>query len=374
MMRWLESAEWLEKRRRIDGFLDARNLDGLLLWSRANFSWLTGGKDSHLMIASPVGAAGMFVGRDRVVCIANEIEASRVRNEELGVSGIEVVSFPWFDPEAGRSAARELFNPERVACDSDELQLGLRTLPADIAVLRRPLVPDEIPRFREGARRASSAIEAVCQKIVPGMSEHEIAALLDLHVRQQGCKAVVNLIACDERCFSYRHPIPTDWKLRRYVMVVLCSEFRGLVSNLTRFVHFGKLTDELRAKQQSIANIDAAANLCSQPGRTLGEVFADIQAAYTREGFDGQWQRLHQGGLAGYAPREVVASPTSDTRLLSNCAVAWNPSIAGIKSEDTVLVTESGHEVLTAHSPTFPTVVGQSPHGNLPRAAILIRQ
>lgn len=49
---------------------------------------------------------------------------------------------------------------------------------------------------------------------------------------------------------------------------------------------------------------------------------------------------------------------------------AWNPSITGIKSEDTVLVGETGNEVLTAIKdwPTLPvTVSGQT----LARPAIL---
>lgn len=60
-----------------------------------------------------------------------------------------------------------------------------------------------------------------------------------------------------------------------------------------------------------------------------------------------EWQLHHQGGLAGYEPREILGRPGANTVVAVNQAYAWNPSIAGVKSEDTVLVTETGHEVVT---------------------------
>jgi Xaa-Pro dipeptidase len=57
----------------------------------------------------------------------------------------------------------------------------------------------------------------------------------------------------------------------------------------------------------------------------------------------------------------------------SNQAFAWNPSIVGIKSEDTVLCTNDGIEVLTAQSDDWPAVVGRFGEQELPRADILVR-
>ena len=57
----------------------------------------------------------------------------------------------------------------------------------------------------------------------------------------------------------------------------------------------------------------------------------------------------------------------------ANQAFAWNPSIVGIKSEDTVLCTAEGVEVLTAHSAEWPTVVGKFDGKELARADVLVR-
>ena len=85
-----------------------------------------------------------------------------------------------------------------------------------------------------------------------------------------------------------------------------------------------------------------------QPGRTLGELFEVIVRSYDALGLPDEWRRHHQGGLTGYQGREVFAVPGDPTTLPSTCAVAFNPSVTGGgKSEDTVLVTRAGAEVLT---------------------------
>jgi hypothetical protein len=63
----------------------------------------------------------------------------------------------------------------------------------------------------------------------------------------------------------------------------------------------------------------------------------------------------HQGGIAGYEPREEVTTPRSTTAVAPGHAYAWNPSITGLKSEDTILVGKHTNEILTA-IPNWETV------------------
>ena len=127
------------------------------------------------------------------------------------------------------------------------------------------------------------------------------------------------------------------------------------------------------AKLQAIANIDAAINLSTRPRMLLGDLFRVLQKAYEDNGHGDQWKLHHQGGPTGYANREAVATPDSTLATRDNQAFAWNPSIVGIKSEDTVLCTDQGVEVLTAHSEEWPTVVGRFDGKELARADVLVR-
>jgi antitoxin VapB len=213
-------------------------------------------------------------------------------------------------------------------------------------------------------------MDAAVRSIRPGMSEYEIAGRLAAEADSRGAQAVVNLIATDERIFTYRHPIPTDKRMERYAMLVLCGRRFGVVCSLTRLVHFGPLTAALRRKAEAVAQVDAAMIATTRPGRTLGEVFATAVAAYEAAGFGDEWQLHHQGGLAGYEPREIVASPGSPEVIRAGQAFAWNPSITGTKSEDTILVGEQSNEVVTS-IPGWPMLEVSADDLTLPRPAVL---
>jgi Xaa-Pro aminopeptidase len=361
------------KQRRLAAFLDRHGLDGVLLQQRANFAWITGGRDNHIANNTEAGVAAILATADQRVCLANNIEAPRMEKEELGRAGVEVVSFPWYDRKRGAAKVAEVIAGRKVAADMDPVGLGLPPLPGDFAELRWSLTDEEIARYREGARLASRAVENACRSIDFGDSEHEVAGTLDYYLHQAGLTPLVTLVASDERIEKFRHPIPTAKTIDRYVMLVTCAAYRGLISCLTRFVSFGPVAEALRGKVQTIADIDAAINLSTRPGRTLGDLFRVLQKAYETCGQENQWKLHHQGGPTGYANREAVATPDSPLLTRPNQAFAWNPSIVGIKSEDTVLSTDAGVEVLTAPSEDWPVVMGRFEGRELPRADILLR-
>ncbi len=358
----MSDSEIKNKQNRLARFLDHRQLDGVLLGRRNNFAWITGGKDNHIGNSSPVGVASILATADSRVCLTNSIEAPRFRNEELAGTGIDVIDWPWYDPSAATRVLREVIAGRRIAADVtdmgdfDHFGAGFTRLPDDFGELRWSLTPEEISRYRDGSRRCSVAIEAACRRLRPNLSEHEIAGILDEQVHRQGLNPVVNLIASDHRIEQFRHPIATHHKANRYVMLVICAEFAGLITSMTRFVSFVPLTDELKRKQRAVVGIDAAVNLSTRPGRTLGDMFEIIQKAYADAGYPEQWKLHHQGGSAGYNGREAFAIPGSAITVRENQAFAWNPSITGVKSEDTILATETGVEFLSTMSSDWPQI------------------
>jgi Xaa-Pro aminopeptidase len=361
------------KFRHLTEFLDRHELDGVMLQNRNNFAWITCGRDNHIANNSPVGVAAILATRDSRVCFANSIEAPRMIGEELTGTGINTISFPWWDNNVAARVINEVVAGRRIAADVDPLGLGFAPLPGDFAELRWALTVDEIARYRDGCQRCALAIEAACRAIQPGDTEHDIAALLDEKVHRAGANPVVTLVSTDDRLPKYRHPIPTTARVQRHAMLVCCGEYGGMIANVTRFIHFGHMSAELTEKQQAIANIDAAVNLATQPSKTFGEVFKALQQAYADNGWADQWQLHHQGGSTGYSGREVFASPDSKVTVRSNQAFAWNPSIVGAKSEDTVLVTPNGIDVLTKCSKDWPTLTGTWKGKTLERPAVLIR-
>ena len=295
-----------------------------------------------------------------------------MRDEELIDGGIETISFPWYDREAAKKVVGEVIGGKRVASDSETFGLELPPLPGDFASLRYSLTAEEITRYREGGRRAARAMERACREVRPGMTEHEAAGLLDYEIHNAGLNPLVTLVSSDERVVKFRHPIPTPKPIREHVMLVTCASFGGLISNVTRFVRFTQPSEELASKHQAVCNVDAAVNFATRPGRTLGEIFDDLRRAYADNGYPQEWKLHHQGGPTGYATRDAVGTPGHAMKVVENQAFAWNPSITGAKSEDTILCTSNGIEVLTAHSSDWPSVTGRAGDRELRRADVLV--
>jgi antitoxin VapB len=130
-------------------------------------------------------------------------------------------------------------------------------------------------------------------------------------------------------------------------MLVLCARQFGLICSITRLVHFGPLPDDLRQRADAVAQIDAAYIAATRPGASLAEIINLGQRVYAQTGFNDEWRYHHQGGVAGYEPREYLGTPTANEAVRVSQAFAWNPSVPGAKSEDTILVGESGTEIVT---------------------------
>lgn len=337
--------EFAEKRRRIAGLLEARGLAGLLLGRSGSWSWATCGREANVATNSETAVAALLFTPRRDYLLADRIEMPRLLAEEVGDLPFEPVEFPWHEPARRAEIARDL---ARGPLGADIALPGSAPLADAAAALRFELTGAEQERFRALGRITGEAIEAAAYAIAPGMSELEIAGALAAEAFRREAVPVVTLIATDERVRRFRHPPATPRRLERYAMLVLCARRWGLIASATRLVHFGPAPAELHERALACARADAAVIAATRPGATIGQAFALLQASYAEAGYPDEWRDHHQGGLAGYENRELVATPAADTPVRAGQAYAWNPSIAGVKSEDTILVGAEGFEILTA--------------------------
>ena len=335
--------EFAVKQERIRQLLAEKNLDALWLQRVGSFAWATCGGAAYINTASTTGAASLLITPNGRYVITTNIEAKRLENEEqLGAQGWEFRAASW---HAANPAIAELTRGLRLG--SDFPAPNATDLSNEIARLRVNLTPEEGDRVRALGKLCAEAMDKAIRAVRPGQTEFEIAARLGAETQAHGAQAIVNLIATDERIFAYRHPLPTTKKLDKYAMLVLCGRKWGLICSITRFVHFGKLPDELRHKMEACARIDATFNAATRPGKKLSEVFQHAVSAYAETGFTDEWHLHHQGGAAGYEPREYLGTPDSTDVVAVGQTYAWNPSITGTKSEDTILVGEKNNEVIT---------------------------
>ena len=329
-----------------------KKTNAIWLQRTRNIAWFTAGSDASIPADSEMGMYDVLVTADKRMVFTNNIEAQRLSVEEdLEALGFELHVYDWYrqtHPLEDAKVRTMVVPAGQIVTDT--------AVEADLLTLRIKLTDSEQIRFRALGADAAAALDEAIRAVKPGDSEWQIAARLDAAARARGGLAVVNLVAVDDRISRFRHPLITHQTLEKYAMIVLCMRRGGLVVAGTRLAHFGTISDELNEKVRRVAYIDAAAMVASRPGRTLSDVFDDMTLAYLQMHEEGQWQNHHQGGLIGYNSRERIAKPGEMTAIQVGSACAWNPSIVGYKSEDTILIGANGFEIVTPVSPDFPTV------------------
>lgn len=331
------------KRDRLFGLIQRRSLDALLITRLSNFFWYTGGRDCRVFLSPERGEAALWVTPSRTFLIAPNVEIARLAEEEgLAEQGYELLSQPWWQP--GVELNRLTRN---VRWGADWPFPGAIDLSDEIAHLRWPLTKVELERFRWLGNATGRAIEATARQIQPGWSENQIAGRLMQAALERSITPTLILVGCDERVWRYRHPLPSDAVCRHYAMLVICARRWGLVASATRLVHFGAVPDELERRLRAVVRVDATYIRATQVGVPVAEIFHKAAEAYAHAGFPDEWQKHYQGGAAGYESREYESTPDSHEIVQADTAYAWNPSITGVKSEDTFLLTSQGRQFIT---------------------------
>jgi len=302
---------------------------GRLVTSRPwDVRWLLCGRGRPVDVSAPSSPYTLELSEGVARVHYADIEHSRVLAEErFEELGYELAPYPWFEGH------------------------GVQQTEPVLDELRRELCDEEVERYRAAGADTADAMRQTLSSLRPELTELEAAAESARHAWQRGLVAVVDLVAGEQRQKGHRHPLPTEAPLGRHALLAITAERDGLHVSMTRLVSFGPPPDELTRLVQACAEVDAAYIAASRPGATLGEAFSAGERAYADQGVPGEWRGHHQGGLTGYRGREVFAVPNEPARIPSSAALAWNPSIAGgAKSEDTVLVSQNGVEVLTRTS------------------------
>lgn len=338
---------------RLDEYLAERDLEAVWFARPNGFAWLTGG-DNVVDSDADVGvAAAGYDGTLRV--ITDNVEADRLAAEELPDS-IAVESFPWYVGSLADAVAER--SPAPAAADFDVPGFDR----VDGSRLRQPLTDDDVERYRELGREAAAAVETVCRNLEPEDPEYEVAAGIDISLASRDVDTPVVLVGGGERAPAYRHFTPSDATLGDYAIVSVTAERAGLYASLSRTVAFDA-PDWLEERHEAAARVEATALAATEAAAAgeladldgagsdgpdvAGDVFDAIREAYDAVGFADEWKRHHQGGAAGFAGREWIATPESDRPVRRPMGYAWNPTVQGAKSEDTHLVASDRTEVLT---------------------------
>ena len=338
-------------------WLIEKGLQGVVLTQEASIAWLFGGR-YHIAIATELACVSVLVARDATEALVNNIEAQRLQDEE-GLAVDQVRIYPWYDEAARLNWLTRWLAVQGVV---EESLVG-----SEIQSLRLTFDKNQIHLLRDLGKSVAGALYQTSIGLRPDVSEYDAAGALAAQCMSRGIEPIVNLVAGSRRAHLYRHLLPTFEPLGRYAVLSVSGRRAGLVVSASRMVHFGPAEKEFLIKYRAVLQVEAALVHASVVGASLGDALMSGINAYVENGFPDEWKQHHQGGLGGYLPREVRATIGHPMRIEPGMLLSWNPTIRGVKAEDSVLVREDGVEWLTVDE-GFPTVSVNNGRFYLPEA------
>jgi Xaa-Pro aminopeptidase len=350
-------SSFLARRKKLRALIKEAKAEALLVTSFINVTYLTGftGDDSYLLVSADgetlitdpryttqleeeCPGLPLEIREPGVTMLAGTTKV--ISKEKVGQLGIEGNSATVALKE---SLARELPKVELVTTENliEQLRIVKDT--------------SEVEATRVACGQARRAYEVVRASLTTNMTELEVAAELEYQARRFGAKALSfpPIVAVGPRA-ALPHARPTNRKLSESDFTLIdWGVNSGLyMSDLTRVIVTGRISPKLRkiygvALKAQLAAIDAI-----RPGRTCEQVDAVARRIITRAGFGKAFGHGlgHGTGLEIHeAPRLAVGQKA---KLRPGMIVTVEPGIyfpgwGGVRIEDDVLVTRTGHEVLS---------------------------
>ncbi|ALV22939.1 MAG: Xaa-Pro peptidase family protein [Carnobacterium sp.] len=227
-----------------------------------------------------------------------------------------------------------------------------------IEELREVKDASEIETIKKACSISDAAFQYILGEIKPGMSEIEVANLLDFHMRGLGATGVSfdTIVASGIRS-AMPHGVASQKLIETgdFVTIDFGCYYEGYVSDMTRTFSVGEPAEKLK----EIYNITLEAQLkvidAAKPGMTgieLDAVARDHIASYGYgEAFGhstghGIGLEIHEGpNVSKLADKPFVAG-----NVITNEPGIYLPGIGGVRIEDDLVITDFGNDVIV-HSP-----------------------
>ncbi len=353
----MNTDRFAQRRNKVRRALKKQGIAGLLVSSFPNVTYLTGftGDDSHLLIypggeilvtdsryttqlAEQCPGLDLYVRRsDQSMA---EAAAKLIRRMKLGQVGIEADSMT-------------VGHRDRLAADLPRTELV--STAGVVENLRMIKDREEIEQIRRAVRVAEKAFAVVWASLRPEDTEKAIAARLEHQMRLFGAEASSfrPIVAVGPRA-ALPHASPGEETVgsSNLLLIDWGAELGCYKSDLTRVL----LTDRISPKLERIYRVVFRAQLKAiaaiRPGITVGQVDRTARAYIEKAGFGRKFGHGLGHGIGLEVHEAPRLGPNRTLVLQPGMVVTIEPGIylpgfGGVRIEDDVLVTRSGHEVLS---------------------------
>ena len=239
----------------------------------------------------------------------------------------------------------------------------LKTVANLVETVRSVKDESEIAAIRSAAAISARALEQTLLYIKPGVTESELAGVLDLQIRKLGARNSFETIVAFGPNASRPHHQPGKRKLKKKdaVLIDFGAKYKGYCSDITRCFVIGGMTAFYKKVYDVVEQAQAAAIENIRSGVKITQV-----DAAPREVIDKSDLPVYGHGTGHGFGLEIHESPflkpDGKGRLKAGQVITIEPGVyipgkIGVRIEDDVLVTETGYKILTRkclHSPLLP--------------------
>jgi Xaa-Pro aminopeptidase len=339
--------------------MSARRLEALLVTHLPDVRWLSGFTGSNAALAVTPSKAVLFTDGRYTAQAREEVRGARVVIAKKSALA-EACAF------LAGAAKKASFDPEHTTVA--DLERMRAALPGKIrrgffAPLAAPLVSGlrmikdqaELATMEEAAILGCALFEAILPRIDAGMTEIALAAELEFLARGMGAEGMsFETIVASGRRSALPHGRATSATLPRNGFITLDFGviLKGYCSDMTRTVRLGRAREEERAAFDAVLAAQQAAVDAVQPNATCSEVDEAARSVLRSVGLAQFFTHStgHGVGLEIHEQPRIAAA--QETRLRPGMIVTIEPGVYlpgkfGVRIEDMVEVTASGHRVLT---------------------------
>ena len=238
-----------------------------------------------------------------------------------------------------------------------------RTVAGIIENVRSVKDESEIATIRTAAAISTKALAQTLPYIKPGVTESELAGMLDFQIRKLGARNSFETIVAFGPNGSRPHHQPGSRKLRKKdaVLIDFGAKYKGYCSDITRCFVIGGMTSFYKKVYDVVEQAQAAAIKTIRAGVKITQV-----DAAARDVIDKADLPVYGHGTGHGFGLEIHESPflkpDCQGKLKAGQVITIEPGIympgkLGIRIEDDILVTETGCKILTRkcpHSPLLP--------------------
>lgn len=330
------------------------NADLLLVTNLSNIRYLTGFTGSEaLLILSPED--GWFLTDSRYTSQAG-----------AEVTGAKVIEFS--SRMDGLVERLQELNPARVAFEAGSTTVafyqelcgktpGIEYLPADaeLAGLRTVKDAGELAILERVAAIASEALLETVARLKPGVTEAEVAWMLEVAMREKGAegKSFDFIVASGERG-ALPHGRASEKKLAAGELVTIDygAIYRGYCSDETVTVSLGEPDAKKREVYETVLAAQRAAMEGVHPGMSFRDLDAKARDLIAGKGYGAYFGHGLGHGVGIDIHEHPAASPRSKHVIQEGMVFTIEPGIyipgwGGVRIEDTVVVEKNGCRPIT---------------------------